>query len=253
MASGAITHCCLRCGCRKFFLASGRSCCRSPCRRCSIRPPSPPEGAGSIWRIPRAALRRQRDQRGFRRAVELPRPSRYGLYGRGQNRLETFHDERLAGPARTVALLVSNGSAIRLSLHASPKSETSAFNKNPRSRHQLRRNACPCPRNSSSCFRSSATEPHNVLLDADFLQSHELSPSSQSQQHRFREISAKSMKRATRFGCRNRASDKMSAKLGLSRLRHRGFDAKKRHETSALDLGTRHAWRHPSALERRLP
>src|SRR6516164_7342158 len=28
LASGGITHCCLRCGLRLFFLASARSCCR---------------------------------------------------------------------------------------------------------------------------------------------------------------------------------------------------------------------------------
>jgi hypothetical protein len=40
-------------GLRTFFLEFGRSCCRWPSRRCSIRRPSPRTGAGSNGRTPR--------------------------------------------------------------------------------------------------------------------------------------------------------------------------------------------------------
>src|ERR1700751_4459460 len=49
LASGGITHCCLRCGLRMFFLASARSCCRWRARQCAVRQPSPRADAGSIW------------------------------------------------------------------------------------------------------------------------------------------------------------------------------------------------------------
>src|ERR1700720_1808953 len=49
LASGGITHCCLRCGLRMFFLASARSRCRWRARQCAVRRPSPRADAGSIW------------------------------------------------------------------------------------------------------------------------------------------------------------------------------------------------------------
>src|ERR1700680_3902401 len=52
LASGGITHCCLRCGLRMFFLASARSCCRWRARQCAVRRPSPRAGAGSNGRNP---------------------------------------------------------------------------------------------------------------------------------------------------------------------------------------------------------
>ena len=52
LASGGITHCCLRCGLRMFFLASARSCCRWRARQCAVRQPSPRADAGSIWQSP---------------------------------------------------------------------------------------------------------------------------------------------------------------------------------------------------------
>src|SRR3954471_3515447 len=50
LASGGITHCCLRCGLRMFFLASARLCCRWRARQCTVRRPSPRAGAGSNGR-----------------------------------------------------------------------------------------------------------------------------------------------------------------------------------------------------------
>src|SRR5271168_549143 len=52
LASGGITHCCLRCGLRMFFLASARWCCRWRARQCAVRRPSPRAGAGSNGRNP---------------------------------------------------------------------------------------------------------------------------------------------------------------------------------------------------------
>src|SRR5580693_4421255 len=52
LASGGITHCCLRCGLRMFFLAFARSCCRWRARQCAVRRPSPRAGAGSNGRNP---------------------------------------------------------------------------------------------------------------------------------------------------------------------------------------------------------
>src|SRR5437660_1068143 len=52
LASGGITHCCLRCGLRMFFLASARSCCRWRARQCAVRRPSPRAGGGSNGRNP---------------------------------------------------------------------------------------------------------------------------------------------------------------------------------------------------------
>src|SRR5580704_7156589 len=52
LASGGITHCCLRCGLRMFFLTSARSCCRWRARQCAVRRPSPRAGAGSNGRNP---------------------------------------------------------------------------------------------------------------------------------------------------------------------------------------------------------
>src|SRR5450631_1045148 len=52
LASGGITHCCLRCGLRMFFLASARSCCRWRARQWAVRRPSSRAGAGSNGRTP---------------------------------------------------------------------------------------------------------------------------------------------------------------------------------------------------------
>ena len=66
LASGGITHCCLRCGLRMFFLASARSCCRWRARQCAVRRPSPRADAGSIWQsLPGP-------ERGSARSVLLP-------------------------------------------------------------------------------------------------------------------------------------------------------------------------------------
>src|ERR1700730_17322562 len=49
LASGGITHCCLRCGLGMFFLSSPPSCCRWRARQCAVRRPPPRADAGSIW------------------------------------------------------------------------------------------------------------------------------------------------------------------------------------------------------------
>src|SRR5208282_5667024 len=50
LASGGMTNCCLRCGLRRFFLASARSCCHWPWRQCSAQRPCLPAGSTSIAR-----------------------------------------------------------------------------------------------------------------------------------------------------------------------------------------------------------
>src|SRR6266478_3039292 len=80
LASGGITHCCLRCGLRMFFLASARSCCRWRARQSAVRQPSPRADAGSIWQsLPGP-------ERGSARSVLLPprrRKSDAGVQRRG--------------------------------------------------------------------------------------------------------------------------------------------------------------------------
>src|SRR5438552_3528207 len=75
LASGGITHCCLRCGLRMFFLASARSCCRWRARQCAVRRPSPRAGAGSNGRNPPGP------ERGSARSVLLPPRRRKSAVG----------------------------------------------------------------------------------------------------------------------------------------------------------------------------
>src|ERR1700726_3290730 len=98
LASGGITHCCLRCGLRMFFLASARSCCRWRARQCAVRRPSPRADAGSIWQsLPGP-------ERGSARSVLLLPRRRKSAAGRslscicGQHRLEPFLDQLAPGP-----------------------------------------------------------------------------------------------------------------------------------------------------------
>src|SRR5208337_4291251 len=79
LASGAITHCCLRWGLRRFFLASDRSCCRWRSRRSAVRRPSPPKDAGSIWRGPPEPARKPKSavdfvetEKDYELTVDLP-------------------------------------------------------------------------------------------------------------------------------------------------------------------------------------
>src|SRR5213080_3129637 len=58
LASGGMTNCCFRCGLRRFFSASARSCYRWPGRRCSVPQPGLPAGATSIARAPWVVLSR---------------------------------------------------------------------------------------------------------------------------------------------------------------------------------------------------
>ena len=53
-----MTNCCFRCGLRRFFSASARSCYRWPGRRCSVPQPGLPAGATSIARAPWVVLSR---------------------------------------------------------------------------------------------------------------------------------------------------------------------------------------------------
>src|ERR1700683_5637449 len=76
LASGGITHCCLRCGLRMFFLASARSCCRWRARQCAVRRPSPRAGAGSNGRNPPGP------ERGSARTILLPLRRRKSAAGR---------------------------------------------------------------------------------------------------------------------------------------------------------------------------
>src|SRR5437899_3568139 len=98
LASGGITHCCLRCGLRMFFLASARSCCRWRARQCAVRQPSPRADAGSIWQsLPGP-------ERASARSVLLPPRRRKSAAGRSSSCIcgptppRTFLDQLAPGP-----------------------------------------------------------------------------------------------------------------------------------------------------------
>src|SRR5258707_4567261 len=78
LASGGITHCCLRCGLSMFFLASARSCCRWRARQCAVRRPSPRAGAGSNERNPPGP------ERGSARSILLLLRRRKSAAGRSE-------------------------------------------------------------------------------------------------------------------------------------------------------------------------
>ena len=71
LASGAITHCCLRCGLR-MFLSVRPMVLSLAFRRCSVRRLSLQAGSESIWRSPPEQATGQRDQLCFRGAVKNP-------------------------------------------------------------------------------------------------------------------------------------------------------------------------------------
>src|SRR5271165_7132514 len=146
LASGGITHCRLRWGLRTFFLASFRSCCRWPSRRCSARRPSPRAGANSNGRTPRAPASRSG------RSISPPPP--FGLYLRvSAAAIPSSTSRRRVRPI--LLMLVSNAAEIARSLQPSPVSDTSAF-----SRMRAFVSDCagclPAQIIASSCSRSSA-------------------------------------------------------------------------------------------------
>ncbi len=122
-------------------------------RRSATRRLFPPGGAGSIWRSRRSRPASQSDQLGFRGAVENPARADLGLYLRV--RTASQPSSKSCRRVRSiVGMLVSSASAIRLSLHPSPASDTFAFNR-------MRAFVSKCPArlplriNASSWARSS--------------------------------------------------------------------------------------------------
>ena len=92
-----MTNCCFRCGLRRFFSASARSCYRWPGRRCSVPQPGLPAGATSIARAPWVVLSRP-----GRAVWPLWRRRKYGPGRRGrvfarQDGIEPFFNQLLPG------------------------------------------------------------------------------------------------------------------------------------------------------------
>ena len=124
LASGGITHCCLRCGLRVFFE-------RPPHRVVAgadnvqfddllLEQTQAPSGKAC-----RGRREGQRDQFCFPAPSENPPPAKFELYLRA-NTASNPSSTSWAGRS-TVAMLVSSAAAIRLSLQPSPASDTSAF------------------------------------------------------------------------------------------------------------------------------
>src|SRR5271167_2915897 len=84
LASGGMTHCFCRCGRRRFFLASARSCCRWLGQRSSVPRPALPAVATSTACDPSAVWNR-------------PRQSASPRHG-----IEAFFHQLLAGPSNGV-------------------------------------------------------------------------------------------------------------------------------------------------------
>src|SRR5262249_48501233 len=99
LVSGGITHFCLRCGLRMFFLASARSCCRAGALDnvqfdyLFLEQAQTPAGEPL-----RGRREGERDQFCFCCAVKNPRPRGIGIVFAPQHRLEPLLDQLAPGP-----------------------------------------------------------------------------------------------------------------------------------------------------------
>src|SRR5215467_4135681 len=161
LASGGITHCCLRWGLRMFFLASARSCCRWRARQCAVRRPSPRAGAGSNGRNP-------------------PGPENAWTGGIGivftpQHRLEPFLDQLAPGPLDSGDADVQRRGNPAVA-PALARIRHVRLQENPRLRQQLRGTLT-----FADQFIELGTflraQPHYVLLDGNLFPDHESPPS----------------------------------------------------------------------------
>jgi len=142
LASGGITHCCLRCGLRMFFfsvlpivlsLARSTMCSSTTFSRA---------GAGSNGRNPPGPGEGERDQFCFCCAVENPRPGGIGIVFAPQHRLEPLLDHLAPGPLDSGDAGVQRRGNPAVA-QPSPSSDTSAFSR-IRAFVSSWRNACLC-------------------------------------------------------------------------------------------------------------
>src|SRR5215472_9591438 len=175
LASGGITHCCLRWGLRMFFLASARSCCRWRSRQCAVRRPSPRAGAGSNGRNPPGRRECQCDQLCFRRAVENAWTGGIGIVFTPQHRLEPFLDQLAPGPLDSGDADVQRRGNPAVA-PALARIRHVRLQENPRLRQQLRGTLT-----FADQFIELGTflraQPHYVLLDGNLFPDHESPPS----------------------------------------------------------------------------
>src|SRR5580693_4421253 len=164
LASGGITHCCLRCGLRMFFLRSPDRVVAGALDNVQFDDLVLEQAQAPTGETLRGRRECQCDQLCFRRAVENAWTGRIGIVFTGQHCLEPFLDQLAPGPLD----IGDAGVQRRGNPAVAPtfaRIRHVRLQENARLRQQLRR-TLPLLINSSSWARSSAVNRTTYFLTA---------------------------------------------------------------------------------------